>query len=151
MSRGVIFTADFRAFLNGVLEVDVPQGYNRIQINQLMVGGNDVLGSYGVWLKENIETNVAAPTGGSLIVTQKSPINKPYSKRPERSCIAKIYCEGVDSQSNLLIATPIGSSVYLGMNGNPYKITNRTVRFYLTNEVDEIINHTGLIFQYTFI
>ncbi|EFO61791.1 Hypothetical protein GLP15_2180 [Giardia lamblia P15] len=151
MSRGVIFTADFRAFLNGVLEVDVPQGYNRIQINQLMVGGNELFGRYGVWLEENKEKNVAVHTGGSLIVTQRSPVNKTYSKRPEKSCIAKIYCEGVDSQSNLLIATPIGSSVYLGMNGNPYKITNRTIRFYLTNEVDEIINHTGLIFQYTFI
>ena len=82
---------------------------------------------------------------------QRFPIGKKYAKDPEYSRLLKVYCEGIDTQSNVVAATTVGDTVYLGMNGNPYKITNRSLKFYITNEVDALVNNTCIVLQYTFI
>lgn len=145
MSRGVIYTATFQDFLNGVYEVDVPQGYNRVQINQFTAGtfGNRA------WIEEG-ENNVDF-TGGVFNVNQTFPVGRRVAKTPANSLLLKLFCAGIDTQSNLIAAAVVGDTVNLGMNGNPYKITNRTIRFYITNEVDALVNNLGIVLQYTFI
>lgn len=150
MSRGVIYTATFLDFINGLHVVEVPQGYNRVQINQFTAGSSDVL----TWI--TVPDTGSRPadvdnTGGSLFVEQRFPIGKKYAKMPENSRLLKVYCEGIDTQSNVVAATTVGDTVYLGMNGNPYKITNRSLKFYITNEVDALVNNTCVVLQYTFI
>lgn len=147
MSRGVIYTATFLDFINGLHVVEVPQGYNRVQINQFTAGSPNP----DAWLKKTDEPKNVSHTGGSLKVTQNFPIGRPYAARPEYSYILKAFCEGIDTQSNVMAATTVGETVYLGMNGNPYKITNRTLKFYITNETNELVNNTAIILQYTFI
>lgn len=147
MSRGVIYTATFLDFINGEHVVDVPQGYNRVQINQFTAGtfGNDA------WLEKMDQPENVSHTGGSLYVQQKFPISRTHATAPANSYILKAFCEGIDTQSNVVAAAAVGETVYLGMNGNPYKITNRTLKFYITNEANELVNNTAIILQYTFI
>lgn len=145
MSRGVIYTATFQDFLNGVYEVDVPQGYNRVQINQFTAGSSRDM----TWVKKG-EDNVDF-TGGVFMINQTYPMGRNVAKNPENSVLLKLFCTGIDTQSNLVAAALVGETVNLGMNGNPYKITNRTIRFYITNEVDALVNNLGVVLQYTFI
>ena len=147
MSRGVIYVATFRDFLNGVFEIDVPQGYTRIQFNQFTAGLNES----HCWIKKLNEPTVLTATGGSVSVTQTVPLNKTWTEKPDRSSILKAWCEGIDTQSPVVAATRVGETVYLGMNGNPYKITNRSLRMYITNEMDTLVNNVGIILQYTFL
>lgn len=147
MSRGVIYTATFLDFINGLHVVEVPQGYNRVQINQFTAG----VSSPNAWLKKMDKPDNVSHTGGSLTVMQTFPMGRAYAAKPEYSSILKAFCEGIDTQSNVVAATKVGETVYLGMNGNPYKITNRTLRFYITNETNELVNNTAIILQYTFI
>ena len=147
MSRGVIYVATFRDFLNGVFEVDVPQGYTRIQFNQFTAGLNEP----DCWIKKLNEPTVLTATGGSVSVTQTVPLNKTWTEQPDKSAILKAWCEGIDTQSPVVAATRVGETVYLGMNGNPYKITNRSLRMYVTNEMDTLVNNVGIILQYTFL
>lgn len=147
MSRGVIYTATFLDFINGVHVVEVPQGYTRVQINQFTAGCEHM----ETWLKEGQGPYNADSTGGSLIVEQTFPVGKKVAKDPFQSNLLKVYCEGIDTQSNVVAATRVGDTVYLGMNGNPYKTTNRNLRFYVTNEADALVNNTCIILQYTFI
>lgn len=150
MSRGVIYTATFLDFLNGLHAVEVPQGYNRVQINQFTAGSTNITTWISVPDTGTIPINVDN-TGGSLIIEQSFPIGKKHAKYPENSTLLKVYCEGIDTQSNVVAATTVGDTVYLGMNGNPYKITNRSLKFYITNEVDALVNNTCVVLQYTFI
>lgn len=147
MSRGVIYTATFRDFLNGVFEVDVPQGYTRIQFNQFTAG----LNLPRCWIVELNKPTVLTATGGSVSVTQTVPIDKTWTKVPDASAILKAWCEGIDAQSPVVAAAKVSDTVYLGMNGNPYKITNRSLRMYITNEMDTLVNNVGIILQYTFL
>ena len=147
MSRGVIYTATFLDFINGEHVVDVPQGYNRVQINQFTAGTNYA----DSWLKKMDQPRNISRTGGSLYVQQKFPISRTHAISPANSYILKAFCEGIDTQSNVVAAATVGETVYLGMNGNPYKITNRTLKFYITNEANELVNNTAIILQYTFI
>lgn len=147
MSRGVIYTATFRDFLNGVFEIDVPQGYTRIQFNQFTAGAKEP----GAWITELNTPTILSATGGSLSVTQTVPINKTWTEDPLQSVILKAWCEGIDAQSPVVAAGRLGETIYLGMNGNPYKITNRSLRMYITNEVDTLVNNLGIILQYTFL
>lgn len=150
MSRGVIYTATFLDFINGLHVVEVPQGYNRVQINQFTAGA--YLPETWLRLYDDKPKSVNIDkTGGSLFVEQRFPIGKKYAKNPENSRLLKVYCEGIDTQSNVVAATTVGDTVYLGMNGNPYKITNRSLKFYITNEVDALVNNTCVVLQYTFI
>ena len=154
MSRGVIYTATYRDFLEGVLLIDVPQGYNRIQFNQFTAGGvKEINGQIWGWLYKDEQANLQALTNSNmkLYATQRAPIDKTYAPAPEMSLILKVFCEGIDSQSPIVAATTVGDTVYLGMNGNPYKITNRTLKIYITNETDQLVNNFGIILQYTFI
>lgn len=147
MSRGVIYTATFLDFINGEHVVDVPQGYNRVQINQFTAGTADE----DAWLKKMNKPDNVSHTGGSFYVQQKFPISRTHATEPAKSYILKAFCEGIDTQSNVVAAATVGETVYLGMNGNPYKITNRTLKFYITNEANELVNNTAIILQYTFI
>ena len=147
MSRGVNYTATFLDFINGLHVVEVLQGYNRVQINQFTAGTPYP----GAWLKKMDEPKQVSNTGGSLKVMQTFPMGRTYATQPEYSLILKAFCEGIDTQSNVVAATAVGETVYLGMNGNPYKITNRTLKFYITNETNELVNNTAIILQYTFI
>lgn len=147
MSRGVIYTATFLDFVNGEHVVDVPQGYNRVQINQFTSGTFNDAG----WITKFNEPINVSRTGSTFLITQRFPINKPHATDPAKSVILKVFCEGIDTQSNVVAAAIVGETVYLGMNGNPYKITNRTLKFYITNEVNELVNNTAIILQYTFI
>lgn len=146
MSRGVIYTATFLDFINGAHVVEVPQGYTRVQINQFTAGSPRT----DSWLKQGKNTNVDQ-TGGSLLVEQTFPIGKKVALSPSMSALLKVWCEGIDTQSNVVAAARVGDTVYLGMNGNPYKTTSRNLRFYITNEVDALVNNTCVILQYTFI
>lgn len=147
MSRGVIYTATFRNFLNGVFEVDVPQGYTRIQFNQFTAGSRHA----ETWITELNTPTILSNTGGSLSVTQTVPLDKVWTEVPSKSAILKAWCEGLDAQSPVVAAGKVGETIYLGMNGNPYKITNRSLRMYITNEVDTLVNNLGIILQYTFL
>lgn len=147
MSRGVIYTATFLDFINGVHVVEVPQGYTRVQINQFTAGAWNA----ETWLFPKRGPYNVDFTGGSLIVEQTFPVGKKFAIEPVKSHLLKVYCEGIDTQSNVVAATRVGSTVYLGMNGNPYKTTSRNLRFYITNEVDALVNNTCIILQYTFI
>lgn len=147
MSRGVIYTATFRNFLTGVFEVDVPQGYTRIQFNQFTAGSRKA----GAWITELNTPTILSNTGGSLSVTQTIPLDKVWTEDPSESAILKAWCEGLDTQSPVVAAGRVGETIYLGMNGNPYKITNRSLRMYITNEVDTLVNNLGIILQYTFL
>lgn len=147
MSRGVIYTATFRDFLNGVFEVDVPQGYTRIQFNQFTAGSKNPTS----WITALDTPTILSNTGGSISVTQTKPLNKMWTERPQNSVILKAWCEGIDAQSPVIAAGRVEETIYLGMNGNPYKITNRSLRMYITNEVDTLVNNLGIILQYTFL
>ena len=147
MSRGVIYTATFRDFLSGVFEVDVPQGYTRIQFNQFTAGSEKPTS----WITKLDTPTILTNTGGPISVTQTSPLNKVWTERPQNSVILKAWCEGLDAQSPVIAAGRVGETIYLGMNGNPYKITNRSLRVYITNEVDTLVNNLGIILQYTFL
>lgn len=147
MSRGVIYTATFRDLLNGVFEVDVPQGYTRIQFNQFTAGSRKPTS----WITELDTPTILSDTGGSISVTQTKPLNKVWTESPQNSVILKAWCEGIDTQSPVIAAGRVGETIYLGMNGNPYKITNRSLRMYVTNEVDTLVNNLGIILQYTFL
>ena len=147
MSRGVIYTATFRDFLGGVFEVDVPQGYTRIQFNQFTAGSRKPTS----WITELDTPTILSDTGGSISVTQTKPLNKVWTELPQNSVILKAWCDGIDTQSPVIAAGRVGETIYLGMNGNPYKITNRSLRMYITNEVDTLVNNLGIILQYTFL
>ena len=162
MSRGVIYTATYRSFLNGELVIDVPNGYNRIQFNQFTAGAvkeivdpEDGTVTYWGWLYEGEnDFNAQRLTAGAtapLFITQRCPITRTYSPTPHNSLILKVFCEGIDTQSTVVMAGAVGDTVTLGMNGNPYKITNRTIRIYITDENDLLVNNMGVVLQYTFI
>ena len=147
MSRGVIYTATFRDLLNGIFEVDVPQGYTRIQFNQFTAGSENPTS----WITTLDKPIRLTQTGGSISVTQTKPLNKVWTALPQNSVILKAWCEGIDAQSPVVAAGRVGETIYLGMNGNPYKITSRSLRMYITNEVDTLVNNLGIILQYTFL
>ena len=161
MSRGVIYTATFKDFLNGLFLVDVPTGYTRVQFNQftagarpydLVVGGGGGANPDWGWLKMG-EQNVAeySSPGSTLIVRQNAPYDMTYSSNPGGSLIMKVWCDGIDAQNNIIAAGKIGDTITLGMNGTPYKITNRNLKIYLTNEIDQLVNNLGVILQFTFL
>lgn len=145
MSRGVIYTATFTDFLKGFHVVEVPQGYNRIQINQFTAG------SVNAWIEAQEEQQNVDRTGGTMYVVQEAPLGKRVATQPRNSKLLKVFCEGIDTQSNVVAAVSVGETAYLGMNGNPYKVTNRVLRFYITNEFDALVFNTGVVLQYTFI
>lgn len=147
MSRGVIYTATFLDFISGVHVVEVPQGYTRVQINQFTAGCERP----ETWLLAGKGPRNVDLTGGSLIIEQTFPLGKKVAREASHSSLLKVYCEGIDTQSNVVAATRVGDTVYLGMNGNPYKTTSRNLRFYVTNEVDALVNNTCVVLQYTFI
>lgn len=145
MSRGVIYTATFTDFLKGFHVVEVPQGYNRVQINQFTAG------SVGAWIMSGPGQQNVDSTGGTMYIVQEAPIGKRAASVPSESKLLKVFCEGIDTQSNVVAAVSVGETAYLGMNGNPYKVTNRVLRFYITNEFDALVFNTGIVLQYTFI
>lgn len=145
MSRGVIYTATFTDFLKGFHVVEVPQGYNRVQINQFTAG------SVNAWIEAQTGQQNVDRTGGTMYVVQETPLGKRVATRPGNSKLLKVFCEGIDTQSNVVAAVSVGETAYLGMNGNPYKVTNRVLRFYITNEYDALVFNTGVVLQYTFI
>lgn len=145
MSRGVIYTATFTDFLKGFHVVEVPQGYNRVQINQFTAGSVDA------WISVSSEQQNVDKTGGSMFVVQEAPMGKRVASTSSKSKLLKVFCEGIDTQSNVVAAVSVGETAYLGMNGNPYKVTNRVLRFYITNEFDALVFNTGIVLQYTFI
>lgn len=145
MSRGVIYTATFTDFLKGFHVVEVPQGYNRVQINQFTAG------SVNAWIEAQPGQQNVDRTGGTMYVVQEAPLGKRVATIPSESKLLKVFCEGIDTQSNVVAAVSVGETAYLGMNGNPYKVTNRVLRFYITNEYDALVFNTGVVLQYTFI
>ena len=145
MSRGVIYTATFTDFLKGFHAVEVPQGYNRVQINQFTAGSVDR------WITVRSDQQDVDRTGGSMYIVQEAPLGKSVASFANRSKLLKVFCEGIDAQSNVVAAVSVGETAYLGMNGNPYKVTNRVLRFYITNEFDALVFNTGIVLQYTFI
>lgn len=159
MSRGVIYTATYKDFLNGVLTVELPVGYNRIQFNQFTAGGTTYVymeelskNQLHGWIPlapEGVDVNYGL--GDPFVITQTAPLGKTYSKTPNSSIILKVYCEGIDAQSPIVAAARVGDTVYLGMNGNPYKVTNKTLRIYIVNELDMLVNNLGIILQFTFL
>lgn len=85
------------------------------------------------------------------VYRSRGPVGKKGATDPAGSKLLKVFCEGIDTQSNVVAAVSVGETAYLGMNGNPYKVTNRVLRFYITNEFDALVFNTGIVLQYTFI
>ena len=155
MSRGVINTLTYKDFLGGFATLDVPVGYNRVQFNQFTAGAVDNFGVIGgnerLWLNLDETKNVREPYGKVLTVKQECPYEMNFARNPEMSVVLKVFCDGIDAQGKIVAACATGTTIQLGMNGNPYKITDRTLKIYITNEVDLIVNNVGIILQLTFI
>lgn len=149
MSRGVIYTATYKEFLGGFYEVEVPQGYNRIQFNQFTAGVPIV----NKWLAPGESQNIWADTmpNRTFTVTQEKPIQYTAAEQPAGSVLMKVYCEGIDAQNNIVAAARVGDTLPLGMNGNPYKVTGRSIKIYIVNEGDLIVNNVGIVLQFTFL
>lgn len=164
MSRGVIHTATYKDFLGGSFKIAVPEGYKRIQFNMLVAGtepsmnlgddGSTTKDKNFPWLVPGIKQDVRQLTalGLPFWVEQKKPFTGgEFAPAPERSLLIKLLVKGINSQTPLVMAAPVGQVLNLGMSGNPYETTAREVEMFLLNEGDLLVNNVGIVLQFTFL
>lgn len=149
MSRGIIHTASYKQFLNGSFKIDVPTGCKRIQFNQFTAGVKDAR----AWLTPGETTNVWAELMDREVfyVEQKAPFTLIHAKHPEESLLLKVHVLGIKSQTPVVLAAPVGETLNLGMNGNPYETSDKVVEFIIYNEADLMVNNLGIVLQFTFL
>lgn len=152
MSRGIVHTLTFKDFLNGSFKIDVPAGCKRIQFNQFTAGVRDNQSWLNVYQdggSKNVWENLMDKE--EFIVFQRVPYTMTYAKHPEMSLLLKVIVRGIKSQSSVILAAPVGETLNLGMNGNPFETSDKVVEIFIFNEGDLIVNNLAIVLQFTFL